>query len=123
MSPDPVKKTPEAPEAHKEWRKKVQKARPHIIFYLAEKLATLVTSSVIHNAATKQFWKWLCNTYQRKTFQAQLNLITKHHNVQLSENEGIHDHLTRLIEMFVDLAQINDSLAEGDKSDILLRSL
>lgn len=118
--PDPNSSTA---EARAQWLKDDQKARPHIVLNLAEEPATLVTSLLISDASTKEVWERLRNTYQRENIQSQLNLRTKLHNLQLLENGDIQSHLTQLEEIFVDLARINDPVAESDKNGILLRSL
>lgn len=93
------------------------------MFNPKEEPATLIISLLISVASTKEVWKRLCKTYRRENVPLQLDFCTKLHNLRLLEPGDIQEHLIQLEELLVELARINDPVAENDENGILRWSL
>ena len=100
-----------------------RKARAHVVLNLGEEPATLITSLLMADASTKEVWKKLTDSYQKENIQTKLNLRNRLHNIRFKDTDDLQEHLTSLEEIFLDLARLNDAVADGDKTGILLRSL
>ena len=100
-----------------------RKARAHVVLNLGEEPATLITALLLADATARDVWKKLTDSYQKENIQTKLNLRNRLHNVRFKDNDNLQDHFTALEEIFLDLARLNDAVADADKTGILLRSL
>lgn len=105
------------------WYKDDLRVHPYIVLNLREEPATLITSLLIPDATAKEVFDRLSNTYQRLNMQSQLNLWSQLHSLQLSQDRNVQLHLTRLEEIIVELARINDPENKSEKCGIFLCSL
>ena len=52
-----------------------------------------------------------------------MNLRTQLHNIRYTDGKDLQEQLTKIEEIFIEIARLNDSVTEKDKIVALLRSL